>query len=268
MDTTTSNRVIENLLDQVDDLKASAPPAAPCGKITIGYWAIRGLAAPLRMMAAYAGADFEAVNYMVEAKEGGGWDTSAWFDKKPALKARNAIMNLPYVIEGDTVVTQSNACLSFLGRRLGLYGRSEAETINVEQILCELMDVRNNAVGLFYSGKDDLLARIEKHAAGVHGRYEKLELWLQQRGTAFFAADTITAADFHAFELLDQYHATGIVELTGEVAAKFPLLAAFHARVRALPQLADYFAGELYALPMNNKMAGVGGTPDAKAHLK
>ena len=42
--------------------------------------------------------------------------------------------------------------------------------------------------------------------------------------------------------------------------ASHPLLAAFHARFAALPQLKDYFAGKLHALPLNNRMAGVGAT--------
>merc|ERR1740138_1330020 len=111
----------------------------------IGYWQIRGLGAPLRMMAAYAGVKHDAKLYPVHAKEGGGWDTSAWFDVKPALKAKNALMNLPYVIDGDTVVTQSNACLDYIGKKLGLMG-GENEW-KVQQGLCQVMDLRNAAVG-------------------------------------------------------------------------------------------------------------------------
>lgn len=33
--------------------------AAPAGKLTVAYWSIRGLGAPLRMMCEYAGADYE-----------------------------------------------------------------------------------------------------------------------------------------------------------------------------------------------------------------
>ena len=48
-------------------------------------------------------------------------------NEKKRLKKANALINLPYVIEGptaadptETVVTQSNSCLLYLGQRLGI----------------------------------------------------------------------------------------------------------------------------------------------------
>ena len=35
-------------------------------------------------------------------------------DAKPALKAKNSLMNLPYVMDWDVVVTQSQVCLQYL----------------------------------------------------------------------------------------------------------------------------------------------------------
>lgn len=92
----------------------------------------------------------QAVNYDANPKEGGGWDTSDWFDKKPALKEKNALMNLPYVIDGEHTIAQTNACFAHLGRVLGLYGSNYAETLKVEQCLCQVMDLRNDAVSAFY----------------------------------------------------------------------------------------------------------------------
>eukprot|EP00965_Chrysotila_dentata_P160712 5307056-Pleurochrysis_carterae.AAC.1 len=77
-----------------------------------GYWNIRGLAAPSRMMAAYAGVEMEDVQYDIVVKPEGGFDGSAWFAKdKPALAEKNPMVNLPYVhdTENDLVVTQSTA---------------------------------------------------------------------------------------------------------------------------------------------------------------
>ena len=39
--------------------------------------------------------------------------------------------------------------------RAGLYGASYAETTMVEQCLCQAMDLRNDAIGLFYGGFGD-----------------------------------------------------------------------------------------------------------------
>ena len=96
-------------------------------QITIGYWSIRGLAAPLRMMLMYSGIPFQSTSFDVVAKEGGGWDISDWSNQKPALKAKNPLMNLPYLIDGDVVVAQSNACFLYLGRKLKMLGTNELE---------------------------------------------------------------------------------------------------------------------------------------------
>ena len=40
---------------------------------------------------------------------------------------QNALMNLPFVVDGDVVVTQSNAVLMYMGRKFGLVGTNEKE---------------------------------------------------------------------------------------------------------------------------------------------
>jgi glutathione S-transferase len=244
---------------------ASPPQPPTTGKLEVGYWDIRGLCAPLRMMCCYAGADYDPKLYTLQAKEGGGWDASNWFGVKPALKEKNALMNLPYIVDGDVVVSQTNACFAYLGRKFGLYGSNDTEMIQCEQVLCEVMDLRNNAVKFFYSSGDDLAARTTAHAASAEGSFGKLEEWLAQQGTDFFAGASPTAADFHAFEMVDQHACTEVLVASAE---NFPLLAAFHARFRALPQLQAYFDGPLHKLPLNNRMACVGATADPLAHKK
>ena len=96
--------------------------ARRCPQLVVGYWSIRGLGAPLRMMCEYAGVDYEPRCYDALPQEGGGWDVSDWFGKKPELYARNALMNLPFVEDGEHIVAQTNACFSHLGRVLGLNG--------------------------------------------------------------------------------------------------------------------------------------------------
>ena len=40
-----------------------------------------------------------------------------WFeDDKPGLLEKNALMNLPYIVDGDFVLTQTDACINYLGR--------------------------------------------------------------------------------------------------------------------------------------------------------
>jgi hypothetical protein len=118
---------------------STTPGDSDQGLIEVGYWSIMGLAAPLRMMCMHAKAPFRAQNYTVTRAEDGSWDRSSWFSAKAELKTRNPFMNLPYVIDGEHVVSQSNACLAYLGRKLGLWpmAGSQEET-ECEQALCEV----------------------------------------------------------------------------------------------------------------------------------
>ena len=61
---------------------------------------------------------------------------------------KNALANLPFVIDGDTVVVQSNACMSCRGDKFGMLGADTAGRARVQQCLCQVMDLRNDAVAL------------------------------------------------------------------------------------------------------------------------
>mmetsp|Transcript_13519 Transcript_13519/g.53606 ORF Transcript_13519/g.53606 Transcript_13519/m.53606 type:complete len:210 (-) Transcript_13519:115-744(-) len=206
------------------------------------------------MMCAYAGADYESVEYEVTGSAPN-YDRSAWFDVKPTFKEKNALMNLPYVKVGDSLVTQSNACLLFLGRCFNLNGSNEAEIASNDQIISEAFDLRNKAVMFFYSPSEAYAAAaptfLEKFA-NVH--FDKFEAYLGQTGKNFASADIPLSGDFSLFEMLDQHVAFG--KTIGQDALKnYPRLAAYHQRFLELDQLKGYFAGDQYKLPVNNIMA-------------
>jgi hypothetical protein len=47
-------------------------------KMKVGYWAIRGLAAPLRMIMVYVDVEFENVAYALHGSAGN-WSAPDWF---------------------------------------------------------------------------------------------------------------------------------------------------------------------------------------------
>merc|ERR1712070_521994 len=108
----------------------------PMTELTLGYHKIRGLGAPCRMIVFYASAPCKMVNYGSDMKE-------EWFaGDKPKLAEKNAMINLPYVLDGDLVVTQSNSCLLYLGKKLGI--DEESLSIQNHQVLDQTMDLRND----------------------------------------------------------------------------------------------------------------------------
>ena len=220
-------------------------------KLQVGYWAIRGLAAPLRMICVYAGAEFESNQY--EVING---DRGQWFSKKPALKEKNAFMNLPYVKDGDNIVTQSNACLSYLGRKFKLNGDNDQELTKVEQAICQAFDLRNDAVRLFYSPKEAFAANIDGFLQNsVNAHYEKFNLWLEQQGTKFLVKNEPTVPDFHLAELIDQIETLATRENKTSPLEAFPKLKAYFHDFQNLPQIQKYLASDFHKLPINNPSA-------------
>lgn len=233
------------------------------GKLVVGYWDIRGLGAPLRMLCCFAGADYEPRLYSAVPTEDGGLDRSVWEAEKARLAALNPLVNLPYVLDGGVLVAQSNACLAYLGRKFGLMGQDSAEASLAEQCLAQVMDLRNAAIPVFYSG--DLPADGPAHLDDVAGHYAKLDAWLEDGASAgrlFLAAASPTAPDFHLWEMLDQH--TRFCAFYGfeDPLRSCPHLLTYEQRFRALPELRGYFAGPLHQLPLNNKSAVFGATPN------
>merc|ERR1712232_1545505 len=140
----------------------------------LGYWAIRGLGAPLRMMCEHAGFDYTDFQVQ-EAKD--------WFGpKKESIKALNPLANLPYLVDGDVCVCQTNAIFMYLGDRAGLNGNTAAEKMLTVQLLDEVYDLRNRIIELAYPFKDvcrDQKEHDEKTAKHLSkdcgGNYAKLE---------------------------------------------------------------------------------------------
>jgi glutathione S-transferase len=213
------------------------------------------------MICEYGGLEYEAKLYEIHKQEDGSYDKSEWFGTKPDLQAKNALMNLPYVVDGDVVVSQTIACLKYLGKKAGLNGATAAEECMVDQILCEAQDLRNGGVGFFYGSGADNEKRKEK-LSGLAGSYGKFEAWLAQQGegeTCYTVGKTPTVGDFHLWEMLDQFEMMAADAGAASPLQDFPKLKKLYSSLRADPKLSKYFASDLYKLPPNNKFAGWGG---------
>jgi glutathione S-transferase len=229
---------------------------------TLGYWKIRGLAAACRMMLYFKKQPFVNKSYGEDAK-------TAWFTRdKPTLQTKNALMNLPYLVDGDTIVTQSNSCLVYLGKKLGI--DSEALFVLNHQALDQTMDLRNDLMKIVYGGpaagfKDAFQRHLQASAVG---HFTKLERFMKGK---YMCGDTIQSSDFHVFEMFDQ-HLAMIAEVPGisgvDLRKSFPKLSALHTAIKAEPSLQGYFAAPMYSkYAVNNplythyKGAGFGAGP-------
>lgn len=236
--------------------------------LIVGYWSIRGLAAPLRMLLMFTGTKFHAENYDLLMPLEGGFDASCWFGVKPELKAKNPLINLPYVIDGDVIISQSNACLSYLGKKYGLWGDSVVDSIFCDELLCEIMDLRNKIVQFSYGSHADNAGSAKillDDVTGKNGILQKLELCLNRNlkncNGEFLVGNHATAPDFHLWEMIDQYVLLAKFYVYDSPLLSFPLLQSFYEKFAELPQNAAYFASPLSKMPPNQKMAQFGATP-------
>jgi len=225
-------------------------------KLVLGYWKIRGLAAPARMMLMYANVDYEDVAYAPSQKEDGSWDMSCWFaDAKEGLKKKNALINMPYIEDQGKVVTQSNAVLLYIGRKTGLNGKTDDEVCKNEQVMFQCTDLRNSVVELAYPPRDQdkLDAHFEKNLTTHYGKFEN---WLvAHSGSAFLSADRPLSADFHVFEMIDQHELWAAHEGKKSPLDTYPNLASYYKRFQGLENMKSYFASDVSKYSINAPMA-------------
>jgi len=103
-------------------------------KITLGYWGVAGLAQPSRFLLAVLGANWEDKVYTAREQ---------WFDQdKTALGFK--FPNLPYLLDGETKITESIAILKYIAKRFGredLLGKSPADYGLVETYFGVIKDI-------------------------------------------------------------------------------------------------------------------------------
>ncbi|XP_075706771.1 glutathione S-transferase Mu 4-like [Rhinoderma darwinii] len=193
----------------------------------LGYWDIRGLGHAIRLLLEYTGTPYEEKRYVTG--DGPNYDKSRWLDEKEKLGLD--FPNLPYLLDGDVKLTQSNTILRYIARKHGLCGNTENEKNLVSLFENEAMDFRMQIADLSYNPQFEQLKGpyLEKLRI-VLARYSR---FLGER--IFFVGDKITIADFLIYDALDQHN---ILDPT--CLQNFKNLQDFLARFEALPSIAAY----------------------------
>jgi len=214
--------------------------AAQCP--TVGYHKIRGLGAPLRMMCYYKEKSFINVGYGADMKE-------KWFGgKKPELAKQNSCINLPYIIDGDLTITQSNTCLLYLGEKFCI--DSPAHSIKNHTVLDQTMDLRNDLMNVVYpfgpaKTQEEFPDVAKKHMeSSAKTNFTKLEGFCEG---PYMCGASPQSGDFHVFEMLDQHESICAKLNVSSIMEGYPKLKALHAAMKDESTLKKYFASDCYA---------------------
>ncbi|KAG0727254.1 Glutathione S-transferase Mu 3 [Chionoecetes opilio] len=211
----------------------------------MAYWDIRGLAQPIRLLLEYTGTQFEDKYY--KCGPAPGYDKTCWLDVKETIGLD--FPNLPYYIDGDVKLTQSNAIMRHIARQHDLCGKTDAERVRIDILENQSMDFRNGFVrlcyGTFDTGKEAYLEALPK----------TIKCFSKFLGThSWFAGENISFVDFIMYELLDQH-----LLLAKDCLKDAKNLQEFVKRFEELKAIKKYMASTRFLKgPINNKMAKFG----------
>ncbi|KAK7079268.1 Glutathione S-transferase Mu 3 [Halocaridina rubra] len=211
----------------------------------LAYWNIRGLAQPIRLLLEYTGTEFEDKYF--ECGPAPTYDKSCWFDIKFDLGLD--FPNLPYYVDGDVKITQSNAIMRYIARKHDLCGKTEEEKVLVDMLENQAMDFRNGFVRLCYGDFDN---QKQKYLEALPDTIKLFSKFLGDK--SWFAGDNITFVDFLMYELLDQH-----LLLDGAVLKDAKNLEEFQKRFEELENIKKYMESPRFLKsPLNNKIAKFG----------
>lgn len=213
----------------------------------LGYWDIRGLATPIRLLLEYAGVEYEEKLYKCGPPPT--FDRSDWMNEKFTLGLD--FPNLPYYIDGDVKLSQSAVIISHLARKHGLTGKTEADQLRVELGAAQVRDYHMDFARICYNPQ---FAELKgDYVKALPDKLKALATFLGDR--KFVAGDYVTFADFVLFEYLE-----GQSHLIPDLLKEHPVLQAFHQRVLALEPIDRYFKSPRAIIaPFNGAPAYFGG---------
>lgn len=179
-------------------------------------------------MLAYSGNKFEDKKIVGEE----------WFGKeKPTM---GPMANVPYLKEGDFVLTESSAICYYLAEKHGLMGETLLEKVRVKQAAAFFADWRMRWLRMCFGNDFEK----QKEAWLAKDLPEMVKRTADLLGDKDFFCGKLSWADFEAHELLFSYKF-----MEEKCLDEYPTLKAFMERFENLPNIKEYMASDGY-LPL------------------
>jgi len=218
----------------------------------LGYWNIRGLANPIRYLLEHVGQKYEFKDWFQAPAPG--WRGG---DK---YKMNLEFPNLPYYIDGNVRLTQSNAILRYLARKHDMTAKTEEELQQQDVIDGVLGDIRGATSNLVYRSENFEEDKIKFRSDTLEPLVKELNGKLA--GKDYLVGNRLTYNDFILFEVLDVQQM-----MFANLLDQFPNLKSFHSRIKNLKGVKEFLQSDRNPTQINGSTAKWGGQPNSNRAL-
>eukprot|EP00826_Nyctotherus_ovalis_P029653 TRINITY_DN2349_c1_g1_i3.p1 TRINITY_DN2349_c1_g1~~TRINITY_DN2349_c1_g1_i3.p1 ORF type:complete len:230 (+),score=55.65 TRINITY_DN2349_c1_g1_i3:209-898(+) len=221
--------------------------------VILGYWDIRGLAEPIRMLMQHLGINYKDVTY--EAGPAPEYSRDAWFKVKHTMGFD--FPNIPYLIDSSAKITESNAILRYLCHKHDpkLLGTTPEEKVYVDVLAGILRDIVNGRFAIAFTEEPDKLPL--RGFARFHEKIERVAKALE--GKKYLLGESLSYVDFVCAEYFEC-----INDVIDPVFTKYPSLKQHFETIMSLPNIKKYRESEEFVKnpkPYHYKAARLGNTP-------
>lgn len=213
----------------------------------VGYWNIRGLVSPIKYLLEYAGVSYEEKHYICGPPPN--FERPEWLADKASLDMD--FPNLPYYIDGDIKLSQSEVIMRYLANKHNLHGKNLKDQLRAELIAAQVRDYHMEFVRIVYNPQFEELKK--DYMKNLPAKMEALVKFLGSN--KYVCGDYVTYADFVLFEYLELQ-----ALFMEDLFKNYPTLEQYHKNIMALEAMDRYIKSDRFIkYPFNGGPALFGG---------
>ena len=220
-------------------------------KALLGYWDLRGLAEPIRLMLEYCKIPYEQKLYV--CGDGPEFSRAEWVDVKYEVPLQ--FPNLPYFRdENGMYLTESWAIMQHIARKHKLIPQDKKSAVLCDQLQGVVQDFRKSFTHMCYSS--DFEKTREEFLIQLPKKMKRFNEYLTKH--AYLAGNNLSYVDFAFVEIVDQ------VQMFNKnlfIDDQYCAVKKYLNKIMNLPNIKLYRASSRFKkFPCNNKRAKWGGS--------
>jgi len=204
-------------------------------QVTLGYWDIRGLGEPIRAFLEYLEIPYNQEKIATQEQ---------WAERKETLNT--LFPNLPYLIDGEITLTESEAIFTHLSLKAGkpeLLGKNEdkVEVIQLKGIIWDIVCEFLQPI-YFSQSNEELKKKMASVVDKMNRKLKDLDDTVKERE---WVLGYLTYLDFLHVEYFSRYIVLD-EEIGTEITKNYPNLVAHVKRFEEIPKIKEYRSSERF----------------------